>query len=214
MTGVIEADVIILGSGVAGALMAARLAEAGARVAILEAGDEVERATALDRVQRAPIKVPQSACPPAPEALHPVAHRPGEWYGQEGPDAFSISLDPGRRDANGVPLPRLAFRLDDYVRAGLDAARAAHAEVFGRLGTSGVVHADRVFGAGHIMGTLRMGTDPRHSVVDPELRSHDHHNLFLLGSGAFPTGATANPTLTIAALALRAVGPVAAALRL
>ncbi|MEZ4555650.1 MAG: GMC oxidoreductase [Caldilineaceae bacterium] len=35
-----------------------------------------------------------------------------------------------------------------------------------------------------------------------EQRSHDHPNLFLLGSGVFPTAGTANPTLTIAALAL------------
>ena len=33
--------------------------------------------------------------------------------------------------------------------------------------------------------------------------SHDHDNLYLVGSGTFPTGGTANPTLTIAALALR-----------
>jgi glucose dehydrogenase len=34
-------------------------------------------------------------------------------------------------------------------------------------------------------------------------RSWDHDNLYLVGSGTFPTAATANPTLTIAALALR-----------
>lgn len=54
------------------------------------------------------------------------------------------------------------------------------------------------------MGTLRMGHDPNTSVVDAQLRSHDHANLFLLGSGVFPTAGTANPTLTIAALSLRA----------
>jgi choline dehydrogenase-like flavoprotein len=53
-----------------------------------------------------------------------------------------------------------------------------------------------------------MGSDPRTSVVDSELRSHDHPNLFLLGSSVFPTSATANPTLTIAALSLRAVEAV------
>jgi glucose dehydrogenase len=52
------------------------------------------------------------------------------------------------------------------------------------------------------MGTYRMGTDPAISVVNAEQRSHDHPNLFLLGSGVFPTVGTANPTLTIAALAL------------
>ena len=45
-----------------------------------------------------------------------------------------------------------------------------------------------------------------------ELRSHDHRNLFILGSAVFPTGATANPTLTIAALSLRAAGAVKEAL--
>jgi choline dehydrogenase-like flavoprotein len=53
------------------------------------------------------------------------------------------------------------------------------------------------------MGTYRMGFTAQNSVVDSFQRSHDHDNLYLVGSGTFPTGATANPTLTIAALALR-----------
>ncbi len=52
------------------------------------------------------------------------------------------------------------------------------------------------------MGTYGMGADPQTSVVNAEQRSHDHPNLFLLGNGGFPTFGTANPTLTIAALAL------------
>jgi choline dehydrogenase-like flavoprotein len=50
-----------------------------------------------------------------------------------------------------------------------------------------------------------MGTDAKQSVVNTDHRSHDHPNLFLLGSGVFPTGGASNPTLTIAALTLRAV---------
>jgi choline dehydrogenase-like flavoprotein len=48
-----------------------------------------------------------------------------------------------------------------------------------------------------------MGDDPRQSVVDRFQRSHDHRNLYIAGSSTFPTGATANPTLTLAALSLR-----------
>ena len=48
-----------------------------------------------------------------------------------------------------------------------------------------------------------MGPDQTKSVVDLFQRSHDHRNLYLVGSGTFPTVATANPTLTIAALCLR-----------
>jgi choline dehydrogenase-like flavoprotein len=41
-------------------------------------------------------------------------------------------------------------------------------------------------------------------VVDRDCRSYDHRNLFILGSSVFPSTSAANPTLTIAALALRA----------
>jgi len=52
--------------------------------------------------------------------------------------------------------------------------------------------------------TTIMGADAKKSVVDSHCRAHDHPNLFILGSSVFPTASTANPTSTIAALALRA----------
>jgi choline dehydrogenase-like flavoprotein len=57
--------------------------------------------------------------------------------------------------------------------------------------------------AAHAMGTLRMGTDGTKSVVNSYGLSHEHKNLYVVGSSVFVTAATANPTLTIAALALR-----------
>jgi choline dehydrogenase-like flavoprotein len=71
-----------------------------------------------------------------------------------------------------------------------------------------VCHGEEILPSGHVIGTYRMGTDPGRSVVNVDQRTHDHPNLFLLGSGVFPTSAASNPTLTIAALALRAVRPV------
>jgi len=124
-----------------------------------------------------------------------------------------VTLDPAKRDMYGVPLPRLSYRIDGYVQAGLAAARAAHAEIFERLGVSEMHHSPDVQGAGHIIGTLRMGSDSRTSVVDAELRSHDHPNLFVAGSSVFPTSATANPTLTIAALSLRLAGTIVASIK-
>ncbi len=123
-----------------------------------------------------------------------------------------VSLHPTERDMYGVPVPRLTYRLDDYVRSGLAAAREAHEEIFAQLGTTQVHHRDEAEGAGHIIGTARMGDDPKTAVVDADLRSHDHRNLFIVGSAVFPTSATANPTLTIAALSLRAAAPVRASL--
>ena len=54
----------------------------------------------------------------------------------------------------------------------------------------------------HILGTTMMGSDPRESVVDRHLVHHRVRNLVVLGSGAFPSGSPANPTLTLAALSL------------
>lgn len=56
---------------------------------------------------------------------------------------------------------------------------------------------------GHHIGTARMGTDPRCSVVDPDCRVHGVSNLFIAGAATFPTSSQANPTLTVVALALR-----------
>jgi choline dehydrogenase-like flavoprotein len=122
------------------------------------------------------------------------------------------TLDPTAADMYGVPQPRIAYRLGPYIEAGLTAARDAHSKIFAAMGATEIQHRDAAEGAGHIMGTGRMGNDPKDSVVDRDLRSHDHPNLFILGSAVFPTGATANPTLTIAALSLRAVDQVKAVL--
>lgn len=123
-----------------------------------------------------------------------------------------IMLDPVDRDSYGIPLPRMHYRVGEYSQAGMAFARTAHDEIFARLNSSEIQHSDEFQGAGHIMGTTRMGDNPRESVVDRNLRSHRHDNLFLVGAGVFPTSSTANPTLTIAALALRAANEVTEAL--
>jgi choline dehydrogenase-like flavoprotein len=106
------------------------------------------------------------------------------------------------RDALGMPRPKITYAYGDYVEKGREEARKLADLVFDGLGAAQRTHVDGYFGAGHIMGTYRMGTNPRSSVVDPVGRAHDHANLYLVGSGVFPTSATANPTLTLAALAL------------
>lgn len=56
----------------------------------------------------------------------------------------------------------------------------------------------------HQCGTLRLGADPGASVVNPDLRAHDLDNLYIVDASVLPTSAAANPSLTVAALALRA----------
>jgi choline dehydrogenase-like flavoprotein len=65
---------------------------------------------------------------------------------------------------------------------------------------------------GHHLGTARMGSDPRSSVVDADCRIHGLKNLYVAGGAVFPTSSQANPTLTIVALAVRLAGQLRAAL--
>jgi choline dehydrogenase-like flavoprotein len=56
----------------------------------------------------------------------------------------------------------------------------------------------------HLQGTLRMGSDPSESVVDAGQVHHDVRNLVVVGSSVFPTSGSAPPSLTVAAMSLRA----------
>jgi glucose dehydrogenase len=128
------------------------------------------------------------------------------------------------RDGLGLQRPQISYDLSEYTRKGFVAAYRFKNLLFRKMGiteendftTVGPDDPTRFeeeidgkkvvlnySGAGHIMGTYRMGNDRANSVVDKFQCSHDHKNLYLVGSGTFPTGATANPTLTIAALSLR-----------
>jgi choline dehydrogenase-like flavoprotein len=55
----------------------------------------------------------------------------------------------------------------------------------------------------HQCGTVRFGSDPRDSVLNPLCRAHDVSNLYVVDASFFPSSAALNPVLTIAAQALR-----------
>jgi choline dehydrogenase-like flavoprotein len=65
----------------------------------------------------------------------------------------------------------------------------------------------------HMCGTAVSGTDPSTSVLDPDCRSHDVSNLFVVDSSFFPSSAALNPALTIAANALRVAPTIATSTR-
>lgn len=145
------------------------------------------------------------------------------------PDAAnSISIDPRYRDELGNPRPVIDYRIDDYTLAGMEAALAAAQAVFSRAGITDCTdpekgnwfptasYQDRTFhyhGMGHFAGTHAMGDDPAASVIDSDQRAWEHKNLFMVGSGSFPTLGTSNPTLTLAALALRTADRLIATFR-
>jgi choline dehydrogenase-like flavoprotein len=123
---------------------------------------------------------------------------------EELPDrANAISCDTGRPDLLGVGRPRIAYRIGDYTRRGLPIAQELHGGILKEMGAKEVGHQHPAADSAYILGTTRMGADQASSVVDADLRCHDHENLYLVGGSVFPTAGSAPPTLTIAALALR-----------
>ncbi len=124
-----------------------------------------------------------------------------------------VTLDRTQIEKTGLPRPAIFFQLDRYTERALANAKHLHEDMFAKIGVEAFWHKDDAQGAGHIMGTARMGDDAATSVVDKDLRAHAHRNLFLVGAAVFPTGGTANPTLTIAALALRAADAILSSLK-
>ncbi len=114
-----------------------------------------------------------------------------------------IEADASALDAHGNPRPAVSFRVPEYTRRGAAEAEALLARLIAAIGAEPLRNTLPLQSVHHPSGTCRMGRDPRESVVDPDLRAHDHPNLSVIGSAVFPTVGTSNPTLTIAALALR-----------
>lgn len=109
-------------------------------------------------------------------------------------------------DFLGMRKAGIAYRVGDYSLTAFTPIRQAVSGIFTRAGISEPRGGEPTSwtGSGHVLGTCRMGNDTATSVVNRDCRSHDHCNLFIVGSAVFPTVGTANPTLTVAALALRA----------
>jgi choline dehydrogenase-like flavoprotein len=100
--------------------------------------------------------------------------------------------------------PTVVFEnFSDYYYRGIRAAQAQLARILAPLPVERIELSPGLEPTkSHIQGTTIMGNAREDSVIDRYLRHHDIRNLFVLGSGCFPTGAPANPTLTICALSL------------
>lgn len=133
-----------------------------------------------------------------------------------------VTIDENYKDHLDLPRPKLHYKLGDYEMAGLIEAKNVSDQIFKAAGVVDCTKYEKAdpgyfefgksnavyYGAGHIGGTHIMGSNAKDSVVDKDQRSHDHRNLFAIGSGSFPTMGTSNPTLTIAALSFRSAEAV------
>jgi choline dehydrogenase-like flavoprotein len=117
-----------------------------------------------------------------------------------------VTVDPGRVDAYGIPIPEVHYRLTENDRAVWRECNQSMLEIASNL--RGAVFPS--FGTGpsgfasHEVGTARMGKDPRTSVLNSYCQAHEVKNLFVTDGSSFTTSGEKNPTLTIMALSLRA----------
>ena len=103
-------------------------------------------------------------------------------------------------DQYGLRVAKITFSLHENDKKLIAWGKNKTMEVMYAAGAEEVVEEPRY---AHLIGGARMGDDPRASVVDSFGRSHDIPNLFLCDGSIFPTQGSANPGLTIQALAAR-----------
>ena len=118
-----------------------------------------------------------------------------------------VTLDPSQKDEWGIPALRVACRHSkNELRMACDEFQVLR-ELAGAAGFEIVRENARLCPPGsaiHEMGTARMGTDPKTSVLDPFNRCWDVKNVVVADGACFPSGGFQNPTLTMMALAVRA----------
>ena len=115
----------------------------------------------------------------------------------------SVTLDPSLVDGNGIPAPKITYKISENSKKMLAHGLNRGKEVMAAAGSSKVFAFGPVRDTGwHLMGTARMGTDPKNSVVNEFGRSHDVSNLFIIDSSIFVTSGAVNPVSTMQALAL------------
>ena len=121
-------------------------------------------------------------------------------------ESNSFSLDPELKDAWGLPALRVTYKdhPDDLKLATYLNARAL--EILDAAGAQkkwSFPIEEQQF-AVHLLGTCRMGNDPKTSVINADHRTHDVKNLFLCDGSSLVTSGRGQPTMTIEALAFRA----------
>jgi choline dehydrogenase-like flavoprotein len=133
-------------------------------------------------------------------------------------EANRVDLDPHVCDFHGLPVPRIThsphrFELASSAYYGPKVTAICKAAPGINKGATALV--DQLSGqygnplagpnaTAHIMGTARMGHDPRTSVVNAVGRMHELDNVHIADGSVFTSSGGFNPTLTIMALALRA----------
>ncbi len=138
------------------------------------------------------------------ETIEGYENTAGLWIvGEDMPQSTNrVRLNGDAKDQHGLPVSNVHFddRPNDVAMRSYAWQHAA--ELYRAVGALAVTDTPP-YPSTHNMGTCRMSADPTQGVVDRFGRAHDVPDLFLSDGSVFTTGAAANPTLTIVALAVR-----------
>jgi choline dehydrogenase-like flavoprotein len=111
------------------------------------------------------------------------------------------------KDQHGLPVARFSYSQCDNDRQLMRAARGVMEDILHAAGADEVITIDRY---AHLVGGARMAAGERDGVVDGNCRSFAVPNLFITDGSVLPTQGSANPALTIMAVAARAADRLAA----
>ncbi len=127
-----------------------------------------------------------------------------------------VDIDPEVKDKWGIPALRFHYKFgDNEKKMAADMSEAAR-EMFEQAGIEIVEVKRQVLTEGwsiHELGTARMGTDPKTSVLNQFQQSHDVKNLLVVDGSSHVSASCHNPTWTIMALAWRSCDHLAEQLR-
>jgi len=126
--------------------------------------------------------------------------------GEQLPDKRNyIELDPKVVDEYGMPVPRVSIEPRENDKSMVQGIKKKLREIYSAADAREIRELRYKPGASaHNLGTCRMGKDPKQSVVNGFCQCHDVANLFVIDASCYVTGGTANPSLTIHAIATRA----------
>jgi choline dehydrogenase-like flavoprotein len=116
-------------------------------------------------------------------------------------------IDPSLKDAWGIPALRIQMTHGPNEVAMMEDAATTAAEMLEAVGARNIIVNSKVAMPGmaiHEVGTARMGTDPKKSVLNAYNQTHDVKNLFVMDGACFVSSGCQNPTLTMMAITVRA----------
>lgn len=115
-------------------------------------------------------------------------------------DYNRVTVASGVEDQHGIPVARMDYTQCENDRKNVTFAKRTLHEILQAAGAQDILTIDRY---AHLVGGCRMGNDPERSVVDSDQRAWGVPNLLIADGSVMPTQGSANPALTIMALASR-----------